>query len=200
MSSPTLQELLAPAWGPEQPATLVDLVHAPYESLDDTARGLRKQAMDLAFSWEREPLLNARAAREALERHHLPAKRGRWNTIVLDANREKVYDRGEGTSMRLRATYTRRYPTIEKLREKNVTLPEGGRYLIVYGGGLEALDDDALDAHRKLTSVARVADVLSWDDQDDTATFWSVRAGCGSRGNERVEFPDKDTLRRWQES
>jgi hypothetical protein len=200
MSHQTLQELLAPVWGEEQPKTLVELIHAEYDTLDPIGKAVRKQAMDLVFSFEREPLLNARMAREALERHHLPAKRERWNTIVLDENRERVYDRITGARMRMRSAVTKNFPTIEKLKEKHASLPENGQYLIVYGGGLEALTDDALAAYRKLTSVARVADVLFWDSQDSSAVFWSVRTGCGSRGSERIEFPDIETMRRWQES
>lgn len=200
MSSQTLQELLSPVWGPEQPKTLVELIHAEYDTLDETARTLRKQVIDVAFSFERQPLLNARMVREALERHHLRPKADRWNVFVLDERRERVYDRAERGTMRVRTTFSRNFPTIEKLREKNVTLPDGGQYLIVYGGGVEALDDDALEAYQRLTSVARVADVLFWDDQGDIAVFWSVRTGCGSRGSERVEFPENDILRRWQES
>jgi hypothetical protein len=67
-------------------------------------------------------------------------------------------------------------------------------------GHVVHLTDDALVAYRKLTSVARVADVLFWDSQDSSAVFWSVRTGCGSRGSERIEFPDIETMRRWQES
>jgi hypothetical protein len=200
MSSPTLQELLSPAWGPEQPTTLAELIHAEYDTLDETARNLRKQVIEVAHSYERQPLLNARMVREALERHHLPAKRDRWNVIVLDEKRERVYDRGEGASMRMRTTFTKNFPTIEKLRAKNVTLPQNGQYLIVYGGGVEALTESALKAYRNLTNVARVADVLLWDNQGAIAAFWSVRAGCGSVGNERIEFPNKENLRRWQES
>lgn len=200
MSSTTLQELLAPVWGPEQPKTLVELIHADYDTLDETAKILRKQAVEVIHSWERQPLLNPRAVREALERHHIRLKGARWNVFVLDEKRERVYDRKEGTGVRVRTTFTTDFPTIEKLREKNVTLPEGGQYLIVYGGGVEALTEDALEAYRKLTSVARVADVLFWDIRDDIAVFWSVKAGFGGRGSERIEFPDKENLRRWQDS
>lgn len=199
MSLQTLQELLAPAWGPEQPKTLVDLVHVDYDTLDETARALRKQAMLLVHSFEREPLINARSAREALERHHLPCRRDRWNTIVLDEKRERVYDRVEGARMRMRTATSERFPTMVKLNEK-APLPEGGQYLIVYGGGVEALDEDALAAYRKLKSMAPVADVLLWENQGDTATFWSVRTGRGSRGSEHIEFPNQDNLRRWQDS
>lgn len=200
MSTTTLQTLLSPIWGPEQPKTLVELIHAEYDTLDETARSLRKQAIEVAHSYERQPLPNARSVREALERHHLKLKGDSWNVFVLDEKRERVYDRTQGTGMRVRTTFTKDFPTIEKLREKNVTLPEGGQYLIVYGGGIDALTNEALEAHQKLTSVARVADVLFWDIQDDVAVFWSVRTGCGISGNERIEFPDNDNLRRWQGS
>lgn len=194
-----LQDLLGPVWGPDQPKTLVELIHAEYPSLDETAKAMRKQAMELVHSFEREPVLNARIARETLERHHLPCRRELWNTIVLDDKRERVYDRVTGTKMRMRHATSKSFPDFERLAEK-APLPENGQYLIVYGGGLEALDEKALRAYRKLITRAPVADVLLWDTTGDTATFWSLRTGCGSRGNEHIEFPDKENLRRWQES
>lgn len=199
MTLQNLQDLLGPVWGPEQPKTLVELIHADYHSLDERAKAIRGHAVELVHSFERQPVLNARLAREALERHHLPCRRGLWNAIVLDAKRERIYDRVSGTKMRMRHTTSKSFPDIARLAEK-APLPENGQYLIIYGGGIDALDESSLRAYRRLKNEAVVADVLLWETTDDTATFWSVRTGCGSRGNARIEFPDNENLRRWQES
>lgn len=199
MTLQNLQDLLGPVWGPEQPKTLVELIHADYRSLDERAKAIRGHAVELVHSFERQPVLNARLAREALERHHLPCRKGLWNTIVLDEKRERIYDRASGTRMRMRHATSKSFPDIARLTEK-APLPENGQYLIIYGGGIDALDERSLRAYRRLKNEAVVADVLLWETTDDTATFWSVRTGCGSQGSARIEFPDNENLRRWQES
>lgn len=193
----TLQELFPGTWGDDQPKTLVDLVNADYQDLDDTAQILRKLAVNLAHSFERAPVHTARTARELLEKHHLPVRSGYWTAVVLDEGRERVYIRKKGSGMRLLHALSSRFPRIDKLDEQ-APLPPKGMYLLIYGGGPEALDDESLTAYKALTSVAPVADVLLWDNQDEAATFWSLKASKGSRGSDVVDFPDPETVRRWQ--
>jgi len=199
MELPTLQELFPGLWSAEQPRTLVELLNSEYGNLDQTSKALRRHTVEAVFSYERAPVLTARNARELLEKHHLPCRTARWTTIVLDANRERVYERREGAHMRLSHKLTTNFPRAERLIA-DLPLPTDGQYLIVYGGGLEALDEENLRAYQALTRLAPVADVLLWDSQGDTATFWSVRTGRGSRGPEILESPDPETLRRWQAS
>jgi hypothetical protein len=192
-----LQELFPGIWGEHQPRTLVELINADYPDLDDTAQALRKLAVTLAHSFERAPVHTARVARELLEKHHLPARAGHWTAVVLDEGRERVYIRKKGSGMRLSHAVSTRFPRIEALDEK-APLPPNGMYLLIYGGGPDVLDDETLLAYRALTSATTVADLLLWENQEDSATFWSLRAGRGSRGSEVIEFPDPETVRRWQ--
>jgi hypothetical protein len=198
MALKTLHDLFPSLWADGQPETLEDLLSAEYEHLDETAKALRALAVKAAHSLEREPILTARTARELIEKHRLPVRRGFWTSIPLDARRERVYSRKEGAGMRMIHALSRKFPIAEILLEK-APLPVDGQYLLLYGGGLEVLDDRNLHAYLELIEAAEVADVILWDESDVAATFWSVRAGCGARGSERIEFPELDILERWQQ-
>lgn len=192
----TLQELFPTSWGEDQPKTLVDLVNAKYDDLNLTAQSLRKMAINLAHSFEREPVHTARVARELLEKHHIPVRSGYWTALVLDENRERVYVRRKGSGMRLLHSISAHFPSADKLDEQ-APLPLKGTYLLIYGGGLEILSEENLRHYETLISRAEVVDVLLWDNDDDAATFWSLQAGKGSRGSSLVDLPETNTVRRW---
>lgn len=199
-STITLHRLFPEIWGADQPSRLVDLVNADYESLDDTARALRALAVQLVHSFERAPVLTAKAAQKLLEDHHLPVRVGKWVTVALNAERERIYAKGKGGAMRQVHAVTNEFPTKDVL-DKRAPIPEGGTYLVIYGGSPEILQDsDACHAKRTLTSEAPVADVLLWDVDDEGATCWSIAAGGGARGSVPTEFPDTDALEKWRQA
>jgi hypothetical protein len=200
MATPTatLHDLFPGDWGAEQPKTLVDLVQADYDDLGETARTLRKLAMELVHSFERAPILTARTAHELLEKHHLPVRKGRWIAVALDGRRERIYTAREGAGMRLLHAVSMKFPKAETLLEK-APIPADGRYLLIYGGGPEALTEENLNAFERLTKRCHVSDVILWEQQEHSATFWSVKTGHGRRGSEIIGFPDHGTTGRWQE-
>jgi len=200
MATPTatLHDLFPENWESEQPKTLVDLVQADYDELDETAKTLRKLAMELVHSFERAPILTARGALELLEKHHLPVRKGRWIAVALDGKRERIYTAREGTGMRLLHTVSVKFPRAATLEDK-APIPADGRYLLVYGGGPEVLTEENLDAFKRLTGRTRVADVILWEQHEHSASFWSVKTGHGRRGSAIIEFPDHETIGRWQE-
>lgn len=200
MATPTatLHDLFPENWDPAQPKTLVDLVQADYDELGDTARTLRKLAMELVHSFERAPILTARNALELLEKHHLPVRTGRWIAVALDGRRERIYTAREGAGMRLLHAVSVKFPKADVLAEK-APIPADGRYLLIYGGGPEVLTEENLAAYKRLTERTRIADVVLWEQQEHSATFWSIRTGSGRRGSEIIEFPDHETAGRWQE-
>ena len=200
MATPTanLQELFPGNWENDQPKNLVDLVQADYDDLDENARTLRRLAMELVHSFERAPVLTARVALDLLERHHLPVRKGRWIAVALDGKRERIYTAREGTGMRLLHTVSTRFPRAQTLKEK-APIPVDGRYLLIYGGGTDGLSDENFDSYRHLRKEVDVADVICWEQREDSATFWSVKTGHGRQGGSILEFPDTTTLRRWQE-
>lgn len=192
----TLSELF-PNWGKDQPQTLIELVNADYGSLDPVSADLRSLAVALAHSFERDPVLTAADARRLLEKHHLPARRQRWSAVVLDEKRERHYVRRAGAGMRLLHTVTRDLPDRTLLDDK-APLPDNGRWLLIWGGGVDALTDENFSAYQTLTPEHQVADLILWDQSDTAAAFWSVRSGVGVKNGQALEFPDDCNLRRWQ--
>jgi hypothetical protein len=194
----TLQSLFPDLWTGQRPSTLVELVNADYESLDQQGRDLRALAMQLVFAFERKPVLTARNAMELLEAHHLTAPRDKWNVVALGSDRERTYERAKGTTLRLVHHVSTGLPD-PKVLAKKAPLPEGGTYLLIRGGGPDVLaDPKTLDAYLRLKNELPVADVVLWDDDGDIATFWSIGAGVGQRGNAVVDFPDPGVLDNWR--
>jgi hypothetical protein len=197
-SKVTLQSLFPDFWDEQRPSTLVELVNADYEVLDQHGRDLRALAMQLVFAFERKPVLTARNAMELLEAHHLTAPQGRWNIVVLGPDRERMYERAKGTTLRLVHHVSSAIPDPSVLAKK-APLPEGGTYLLIRGGGPDALaEPTTLDAYLRLKNALPIADVVLWDDGEEVATFWSIGAGVGQRGNAVIDFPDPGVLDHWR--
>jgi hypothetical protein len=194
----TLQSLFPGSWDEQKAPTLVELVNADYEALDQQGRDLRALAMQLVFAFERKPVLTARNAMELLEAHHLTAPRDKWNVVALGPDRERLYERAKGTGLRLVHHVSTGLPDTSALAKK-APLPEGGTYLLIRGGGPEVLSDPStLDAYLRLKNQHPIADVVLWDEGDQVATFWSIGAGVGQRGNAVIDFPIPGVLDNWR--
>ncbi len=193
----TLKELFDDKWADDQPENLVDLVEAPYESLDTTSKKLRDMAVKLVHLFERRPVINARAAYELVSSHHLPVRSGRWSTVALTRERERVYVRTSGNAMRMLHNVTKVVPSVETLI-RTVALPEGGTYLFIYGGTLDALSQENFIKFSELNEEYTISDIVVWETSPESATFWSVKAGCGQSGNTQFSFPDNINLDDWR--
>lgn len=193
----TLKELFNDKWADDQPGNLVDLVEAPYESLDTTSKKLRDMAIKLVHLFERIPVVNARAAYELVSHHHLPVRRGRWSTIALTRERERIYVRTSGNAMRMLHSVTRVVPSVDTLM-RTIDLPGNGAYLFIYGGTLDALSPENFVKFSEIIDKYTIADIVVWDTAPQSATFWSVKAGCGQSGNTQFSFPDTINLDNWR--
>lgn len=190
----TLQKLFGEAWEAHQPARLTDLMNADYDSLDDKARGLRALAVQLVHSFERQPVHTAGEARTMLENHHLPVRKAKWCAVALDSACERNYVRAEKGAMRLNHAVSTRFFSADKLKQR-APLPEGGKYLIIYGGSPETLSQDGVAQEiANLRQELTIADVIFWDVSEDAAVFYSVGAGVGQRGRDLLDFPDPEAL------
>lgn len=198
-STATLSAVFPGNWSSDMPKNLVDLMTVDYETLDDRAKALRALAVDLVHSFEREPVLTAESALKLLERHHLPARPGKWAFVALSKDLERVYTRSTHGGMRLRHWVGNALPSPERLATE-APLPKGGGYLVIYGGGPSILDDEgAQSAFAVLAEEFRMIDVTLWDVQASQATFWSVRANSGQSGTAIEPFPNPETIRRWHD-
>jgi hypothetical protein len=193
----TLTDLF-PEWEADQPQTLVDLLNEDYENLNEKAKRLRKLAVNLVHSFERKPVLTAKAAMHLLEDHHLPARKGKWAAVCLSGTRERVYTKAASGVMRQVSWISTEFPDKATL-DKRAPLPEGGTYLLIYGGGPSALNDEkSLAEYSALRKQFHIADVILWEESPDSATFWSVGAGAGLHGNQTMTFPDEKIIERWR--
>jgi hypothetical protein len=194
-ASATLPELFS-EWGSEQPLRLTDLINADYETLDPRARALRAQAVALVHQFEREPVQTAADARKLLERNHLPSPKRRWCAVALDDTLQRTYTRAEGGAMRMVHTVSDNVPDT-KVLSRRAPLPKEGKYLLIYGGSPDVLaGPGVVEALALLRSQAAIADILFWDENRDVSTFYSVGSKLGSRGADRVPFPDPVLLER----
>ena len=192
----TLHQLF-PEWGQAEPATLVDLAKAEYESLSEQGKALRAMLVAAKHEMEREPILTASAAMELLGKHHLPTLRDKWVLVALDRSLQRVYAPSKNGGMRMVRCVGTTFPTVEDLAE-NAPLKEGGSYLAVYGGSPELLaDTDELNRAADVARGSKITDVIFWNETGDSASFWSLRAGTGQRGSQPVEFPDRGLAERW---
>jgi hypothetical protein len=195
----SLHELFPNDWEPHQPARLSDLLTADYDTLDNRARGVRALLVEAIHGFERAPVLTAAHCRELLEKHHLPKPRNRWALVALNAKRERVYVKTSSGGMRMASSVKDYFPTAA-VAGKDLTLPDGGVYLAVYGGSVDILEDEkALARARDLTSSFPLADVVVWDDDGTTAKFWSVAAATGVTGSTETDFPNPDLVLKWKE-
>lgn len=198
MDSVTLQSLFPGNWETSDPADLVALLAADYNELSDRAQKLRALAVSLVHTHERSPVLTARDAMSLLEKHHLPKRRGKWTAVALDRKRERIYVKGPRGGLRLLHVVSTKFPSLRHI-DTEMELPAGSSLLLIYGGGPEVLGDkEAQQAYGAVKLVRPISDVVLWDDNGESATFWSVGAGAGMKGSQHLEFPDKEVLAQWQ--
>jgi hypothetical protein len=191
----SLQSLM-PALGIDQPEDLLGIFYADFDSLDDSAKELRAQVVKVLQSFERKPIHTAETAAKLISEHHLPVYTTAWTTFSLNAANERMYAPVARGGMRMLKARTKHLPRPEYLNEQ-YTVPEGGGYLIIWGGEPDVLNIEGVPERlAQLCASVPVRDVLFYATSEDGTgyTAWSLRGGCGQRNRNRVEFPDQVVL------
>lgn len=195
--STTLQSLFPNDWSDQQPATLVDLAKADWDSLDEQAKALRSLLVAAKHEMEREPILTASTAMTLLGKHHLPSLQGKWVVVALDRELHRVYAPAGNGAMRMVRCVGKQFPTIDDLNEK-APLKENGSYLAIFGGTPERLtSEDEFARFDEASRFVKFSDVIFWNEAEESATFWSVKAGVGQCGSQPVEFPEPEQVKKW---
>ena len=198
MDSVTLLSLFPSDWETGDPADLVALLAADYNDLSERAQKLRALAVSLVHTHERSPVLTARDAMSLLEKHHLPKRRGKWTAVALDKKKERIYVKGSRGGLRLLHVVSTKFPSLRHI-DTEMELPPGSSLLMIFGGGPGVLaDPETQKSYAAVKLVRPISDVVLWDDDGESATFWSIGAGAGMRGSQQLEFPDKEVLAQWQ--
>lgn len=204
---------LIPGWPERAPRDGVDLILLEDDAL--RALGLDGDELELVTSVRRHlrmaalsrgsstQLSNANAVVAALDSGDLRTYSGRWLIIVLDKHRRRVFApqrKDPGTSRAV--VHVSKW--VPDDTSKLPHLPEGGTYLVLWGGSVEVLAiDDVRDRLRRLAEAVPIADVvfrrrgnaLAGSGSDgpveySAPTTWSLREGIGVCAGEPVPFPE----------
>lgn len=193
----SLRELF-PQYPQEAPQTLRELVSADSSelaALDDDDRRLamelRMQAVDAIHAFERDPILCPDDLIRQLTERRIPMLARRWLVMSLDSGGDRIaVRRSRGGGMRwLQEPYSQ-LPTAEELSE-HLRLPQGGKYLVVYGGGPEVLQDQETTSRlEELVKELPISDITFWKLRTGSApTLFSLRGQAGDQAGEHVDFP-----------
>lgn len=204
---------LIPGWPERAPRDGVDLILLEDDALralgldgDDfdlvveVRRHLRMAALSRGSSTQ---LANANAVVDALDSGDLRVYQGRWLLIVLDKHRRRVFApqrKDPGTSRAV--VHVSKW--VPDDYSKLPALPEGGTYLVLWGGSVEVLAiEDVRERLRRLAAACPIADVVfrqrgktiagPGDDapvQHSPPTTWSLREGIGVCAGRPVPFPE----------
>lgn len=200
----SLQDVLPNDWGTHQPKKFRQLLDAEYETLDQCARDIRAQLMDVIHGFERLPIITPSVCREQLEKRLLPRRSLKWEVVALNANREKIYtnknnNKGEQGLRLVTVPTWDKFPTVDSAN-KFAKLPKNGVYLAIYTGSPEILADAKTFANfSNFATKLPITDVVIWDDTQGVAKFYSIAALSGAIGNDEIIFPDSDVALKWKE-
>jgi hypothetical protein len=170
-------------------ADLADLGLTPAQL--EQVRALRSHLHSAAIArGQSKQLGSADAVYDALVNRDIRSTPGRWKTWVLDSARRRVFTATRADSSRTVERVTRFVPEPGELP----TLPDGGTYLVLWGGDPDVLRfDDVRGRLRTLITTVPVADVLFHDTR--RGALFSLRNRIGAAGRQPVEFPDPDLVK-----
>lgn len=164
-----------------------------------TVISFRREILDALLSLDAIAITSPEAALRALVYRHIRTTARRWMVLALNKERKRVlvpkaHDPGaQGYAL----CVSQAVPTPARLA-RELPLPEGGTYLVIYGQSPSVLAETGVaDAVARLLANAPVADVLFWHLQRGIPpTLYSLRKGQGDCGGTAVAFPDPEAVAR----
>lgn len=199
---------LIPGWPEDAPQTPIELHLADESEFADYDEETRSK-----ITWMQAEILSAIRARSSsaplsnpIQVHQaltVPVKgaNGRpdvtlfeksWNTFVLDKSRRRVFKHTDASSSRVVRKRTPKVPGADDLVKH--PLPDGGRYLLCWGGDPGILNiPDVRDRLVELINDSPVCDVIfHMKVPGSLPTTWSLRDGNGFTDDTKVPFPNPE--------
>lgn len=195
-----LSQLIA-GYPDDAPQYGTDLLAADPDDLSEVARSLQRHIATAARSFGELDFNGPRAVKQRLMEGHIQPLRRKWVALGLDASRKRVMvpNPTHGGTKALRWV-SRRVPDAETLATR-APLPQGGCYILFYGGDPDILSvkdgqgGGVAEDIAALSAATPLADVVFWRSQKGhPPAMYSMTTGCGEVGEETVEFPDPDAL------
>ena len=197
---PRLSEII-PGWPEGAPDRGDELLECDPKTLGDLPKLLRSH-MTLALQSARSlTFASPLEVKRRLELGHIMPKARKWDTLAMDANRHRIMVANRFGGFSQQRYVSLKVPSPETLQRK-MALPEGGRYLILYGGGPNILSirdkrgGGVAQDLAELREAVPVADVVFWHMQSGGVppTLFSLEAGIGDMAGEAIAFPDTHFL------
>lgn len=196
---PTLPELRLAA---DDPLRIPQLMAADPASLSPHAVALRRHIESWADGRGGEVIDGPATLARLLRTASIVTAPGRWLTLALGSRGERLRTATDGGYVRWRSLITDRVPDPQELP----AVPPGGKYLLVYRGGvsvltntgvahrLRALHDAFVGAGDQRRRV-RLADVTVWDtDAAGGPVLYAISCGEGGQAGVSVPLPAGDVV------
>jgi hypothetical protein len=185
------------------PADSIELISTEVSDLkklidDETALSavldIRRDFLDAIRSYEKKSITSPEIVLDLLEEIVIRPVTKKWLVYTLNDRKErKLVPRKNSDDMVYQTLVLAELPSVEFLSSE-MPLVQGGSYLLIYGGGADALKTQSTQI-RKLIEGLPISDILFWQlKQGEPATLFSVRAKIGNQGGTPVEFPNKEIL------
>jgi hypothetical protein len=209
---------LVPDWPATAPDNGVELRRTDYDALKEdliaggatpeqisTVMSMRKHLIMAALSSSEPAALSVESAKMMIESNFLFPMAKKWVVYPLRRDRTRVITPRDGGGADALKVITRKVPTAAQLKQ-DAPLPEGGTYLIVYGGSPEIIGLSNKYGVRVDTDVATllksvpVADILfRLLEKGEPSALFSLRAGKGEKGGQSLDFPDRAVMKQLRE-
>lgn len=166
---------------------------------------VRKHLIMAALSSSEPAALSVESAKAMIESNFIFPMAKKWVVYPLRRDRTRIISPRDGGGADALKVITRRVPVASELKQ-GAPLPEGGTYLIVYGGSPDIIGLANKKNERVETDIAQlfknlpVADILfRLLEKGEPSALFSLRAGMGEKGGQPVEFPYRDVMSRLRE-
>ena len=194
-------------WPEQAPQYLSDLMQTRHGDLKEqlTADGVSPELIDIVLEMRRDtidahhsaselPITGAQDAARLLEDRILRPQTHKWVAYALGKNRLRLAVPHPSGGREYLRVVSRLLPTAEEL--KTAPLPEGGVYLIIYGGGPEILGASSnAEKIAQLRKTLPISDVLFYNlIEGQSPALYSLAAQCGDQAGNYRAFPNKEHL------
>ena len=198
----TLHQRFPGLWPDAAPPSILALTEMPVGDIrhlattsnwtDDELRRVldtRSDAIVSSHAGAKVSLNSPAAIRRLFDQGVVRAVAHKWVTYALDRNHQRALTPTPSGELRYVSAVSDIVPDAAWLAKK-APLPDGGSWLLLFGGSPAWLKPEDTDRLNDLVATGAVTDVVYRHlRKKEQPITYSTRAGCGAAGTLRVEWP-----------